>query len=369
MSKQLSMETKQQLLNQDDLFLPIKGIVGKAQISCNLSETPELPSHKTLDWVYEYDLAGEQHQYKVKEVLAYGETDYQHYAILDTYAYGKVLFLDGFVQSAQKDEHIYHECLIQPAMLSHPHPQKVLVIGAGEGASAREILYHPTVEKVVLIDLDQHLIEQVKTHLDTFHRGAFDHPKVELRFQDGYEYLQSCEEKFDVIVIDVVDAIEEGPAQKLYSREFYNYLRQHCLNNNGIVVVQSMEMNDVDLSDDWYVHREMVQSFKHVSSYATFVPSFWSKWRYTIASDDINVAALPSTLIQDRIQERRIEDNLLFFSAETFNAIMALSKQAKQRLQQVLAAPDHCSQEADISRHFIDWDPVSYLHHSRQKNL
>ena len=350
-------------------ILPIKGIVGHSQLCCKLSETPVLPENKTFDWVYEYDVAGEQHQYKVKSVLAYGETDFQHYAILDTYAYGKVLFLDGYVQSAQKDEHIYHECLIQPAMLSHPEPKKVLVIGAGEGASAREILYHPSVERVVLIDLDEELIQTVKQHMDTFHRGSFDHPKVELIFQDGYSFLKNTNERFDIVVIDVVDAIEEGPAQALYTREFYSFLKEKCLNPNGIVVVQSMELNDVDLNDDWHVHREMAQSFKHVCSYGTFVPSFWSKWRYTIASDDIDASKTSKDQIDQNILERDIDDKLLYFTGEVFESIKGLSKQARKTLNAALADPDSHLQEADLSKHFIDWDLGEFIEITKEKAI
>jgi len=346
-----------------------QAIVGETQHSCNLSKLMHLPKGKKFDWVYEYDNEGEQHQYKIQDTLAFGETAYQHYAILNTHAFGKVLFLDGYVQSAQKDEHIYHECLIQPAMLSHPNPKKVLVIGAGEGATAREILYHPSVERVVLIDLDEELINLCKTHLDTFHRGAFDHPKVELRFQDGYSYLKECGEQFDIIVIDVVDAIEEGPAQALYTREFYNFLRTECLTPDGLVVVQSMEMNDVDLHDDWHVHREMAQSFKHVCSYAAFVPSFWSKWRYTVASDTIDPNIITQEQLDQAIQVRGIDDKLNYFSGEVFTSLRGLSKQARKTLQLALAASSSIEKEADISKHFKDWDLDAYLVSTAKKQL
>lgn len=344
-------------------------IAGENQISCNLSTTHFLPKDAKLDWVYEYDNAGEQHQYRVKEVIAFGQSEFQHYAVLDTYAFGKTLFLDGYVQSAQKDEHIYHECLIQPAMLAHPDPKKVLVIGAGEGATAREILYHPSVERVVLIDLDEELINVCRDHLDTFHRGGFDHPKVELLFQDGYTYLENCNEQFDVIVIDVVDAIEEGPAQKLYTREFYRFLKDKCLTENGFVVVQSMELNDVDLYDDWHVHREMAQSFPHVCSYATFVPSFWSKWRYTIASDAIDANAITQEYLERVITERNLESRLNYFTGEVFPALRALGKQARRTLQQSLENPDSGDTEADISRHFQDWDLSDFMEYTKGKNL
>jgi len=344
-------------------------IAGDVQISCNMSKLAHLPKGKKLDWVYEYDNEGEQHHYKVDEILAIGETEYQHYAFLNTQAFGKILFLDGYVQSAQQDEHIYHECLIQPAILAHPSPKKALVIGAGEGATAREILYHPSIERVVLIDLDEELINLCKTHLFTFHRGAFDHPKVELVFEDGFSYLENTDERFDVIVIDVVDAIDEGPAQKLYTRDFYHFLKTRCLTANGIVVVQSMELNDVNLNDDWHVHREMTQSFNHVCSYATFVPSFWSKWRYTIASDFIDANLISQEQIDDVILERGIKGKLNYFSGEVFTSLRGLSKQARKTLEIALANANSMQQEADMSKHFKDWDLQAYLETTTNKDI
>ncbi|MDH5544021.1 MAG: methyltransferase domain-containing protein [Gammaproteobacteria bacterium] len=338
-------------------------------VARNLSEFPLIPGRNHPDWVYEYDNAGERHHFKIKEVIAAGETSFQSYAILDTYAYGKVLFLDGFVQSAQKDEHIYHESLIQPAMLSHAQPKSVLVIGAGEGASAREILYHPSVERVVLIDLDEELIQLCKSHLYTHHRGAFDHPKVELRFEDGYKYLKNTDEKFDIIVIDVVDAIEEGPAQALYTQEFYTFLKTHNLNPGGIVVVQSMELNDVDLNDDWHVHRELSLSFEHVCSYAAFVPSFWSKWRFTIASDALDFDQIAAAEIDEAIRNRAIEHRLNYMSGEVFESLRGLSKQARLTQRIALANAGKIQAEADISKHFQDWELGAYLESTRGKNL
>ena len=344
-------------------------IAGDQQYSCNLSQLKCLPKGKKLDWVYEYDNEGEQHHYKVDQILAIGETKFQHYAFLNAKAYGKVLFLDGYVQSAQKDEHIYHECLIQPAMLAHPLPKTALVIGAGEGATAREILYHPSIERVVLIDLDEELIDLCRTHLSTFHRGAFDHPKVELVFQDGYDYLENCDEKFDIVVIDVVDAIVEGPAQKLYTREFYHFLKTQFLTPNGIVVVQSMELNDVNLNDDWHVHREMTQIFNHVCSYATFVPSFWSKWRYTIANDSIDINKIARKQIDSTILERDIGKKLNYFSGEVFTSLRGLSKQARKTLESALENANATQQEADMSKHFKDWDLQAYLETTTNKSL
>jgi len=331
-----------------------------------LSEITTLAPGEKIEWVYEDDYGGEQHLYKIENTIAMGETEFQSYAIFDTTAFGIVLFLDGYIQSAQKDEFIYHESLVQPAMLAHPNPKKVLVIGAGEGATGREILYHPTVEQVVLIDLDKELIDLVRKHLKPIHQGAFDHPKVEVVFEDGYSYLKNSQEKFDVIIIDVVDAIEEGPAQKLYTREFYQFLKTDCLTKDGIVVVQSMEMNELDSRDDWHVYREMTHSFKHVCSYSSFVASFWAKWRYTIASDVIDANTITESQIDSVVSQRGIDKKLLYIDGETFCTMRGMSKIARKLLTKALNNQHSSNQEADLSDHFIDWDPDA--HRSLFKN-
>src|SRR5215470_852404 len=96
----------------------------------------------------------ETHQFGVKDILLSKQTAFQHVTILDTFEYGKMLVIDGRTQSAEDDEHIYHESLVHPALVAHPAPRRVLIIGGGEGATLREVLRHPSIERIVMVDID-----------------------------------------------------------------------------------------------------------------------------------------------------------------------------------------------------------------------
>ena len=158
--------------------------------------------------------------------------------ILDTETFGRCLVLDGKTQSTEADEHIYHEALVHPALLFHHKPESVFIGGGGEGATLREILHHNSVQRVVMVDLDGDVVELCRRHLPDHHHGAFDDARVELRHEDARQYLASCQESFDVIVLDLVDPIEGGPSYLLYTEEFYNIARSK-LRPGGILVTQA----------------------------------------------------------------------------------------------------------------------------------
>jgi len=150
---------------------------------------------------------------------------WQKIEILHTKVWGKVLFLDGKIQSAQIDEFIFHEALVHTPMFVHPAPHKVLVIGGGEGADLREILRHNTVDKVVMVDIDDELVYACKRYLPEWSCGAFDDPRVELHIDDGREWLTRCKDKFDVVIVDLTEPLEGGPSLKLFTREFYELVK------------------------------------------------------------------------------------------------------------------------------------------------
>jgi len=124
-------------------------------------------------WYVQNYIENYQMALKVKETLFVGRTKFQEIAIIDTYLYGKVLLLDGIVQTTEKDEFMYHEMLVHPAMVTHPHPRKVFIVGGGDGGAAREVLKHP-VEEVVLVDIDEGVIELCQKYFPQL--GRWDRP-------------------------------------------------------------------------------------------------------------------------------------------------------------------------------------------------
>ena len=146
--------------------------------------------------------------------------------------------MDGKTQSTERDEHIYHESLVHPAMLSHPNPRTVFIGGGGEGGTLREALSHRSVERAVMIDLDREVVELCRTYLPRHHQGSFDDPRVELLHQDAREYLANSRETFDVMVMDLVDPLEGGTAYLLYTTEYYDIIKAR-LGPQGVMVTQS----------------------------------------------------------------------------------------------------------------------------------
>lgn len=229
------------------------------------------------------DLFDEYH-YRAKSVVCSFRTPFQNVTVADTYSFGRALFLDGAIQSSEEDEALYHEMLVHPAMLMHDNPKKVLIIGGGEGATLREVLAYRDVTHAVMVDIDRDVVNCCREHLANWNYGAFEDPRAELHYRDGREYVETTEELFDVIIIDVVDMLDNGPAQHLYTKEFYRNLRE-CLRAGGILVVQALEFSFCDYKGHTAIHRTLQTAFSKVSSYQVCVPSFLANWGFILASD------------------------------------------------------------------------------------
>jgi len=139
--------------------------------------------------------------HRIEEVLYSGRTKFQSIQIIGTGSFGKCLVLDDKVQSAEVDEFIYHEALVQPAMITHPSPETVFITGGGEGATLREVLSHQTVKRAVMVDVDEGVIAACKRWLPNYSRGAFEDKRAELKHVDAREYLAKCREAFDIIMV------------------------------------------------------------------------------------------------------------------------------------------------------------------------
>lgn len=241
----------------------------------------------------------------IEEVIDAGKSEYQNYAFIRSRTFGKMLILDGQIQSSEEDEFIYHESLVQPAMVLHPAPKSVLIIGAGEGAAAREVLKAPTIERLVMVDLDAQVIAKTKQYLTEWHQGSFDDPRVQVVIADGKAFVENGEEKFDVIIVDVCDRLDEGAANELYTVDFYQKVKAR-LNPNGVVTVQSMELDLENCKDHATVYHMLAACFSHVNSYSIYVPSFWAAWGFVICSDDLNINLSSIETIDRTIAERKL---------------------------------------------------------------
>lgn len=186
-------------------------------------------------WLKESQIENAVMTYKAKETLVTKRTKYQELAIVDTYAFGKMLLLDGIVQTTIKDEFVYHEMITHIPLFTHPYPKKVLVVGGGDGGAVREILKHPSVEKVVLCEIDECVIEECKRFLPEI-SFALNNRKCQIFIGDGIKYVHEHKNEFDIIIVDSTDpfSIAEG----LFGGSFYKELYE-CLTYDGIFIAQT----------------------------------------------------------------------------------------------------------------------------------
>ena len=268
--------------------------------------------------------------YRVKRVLFSGQSKFQKIDILDLYAYGKTLFLDNKIQSAEIDEYIYHEALVQPAMFVHPEPKSALIIGGGEGATLREVLKHCTVEKAVMVDIDGELVDASRKYLPEWSAGAYEDPRSKLVIDDARKYIFETDEKFDVVISDLTEPLEEGPSKFLFTLEFYKKVHD-ILSENGVLVVQSGSAVQTynDLAASIYV--TLKELFNFVKVYTVYIESFQMLWAFTIASKSTD----PETIGLDDLENRRKVrgvGNLKFYLPKYHRGLFNIPRYLDERL-------------------------------------
>ncbi|RKZ00047.1 MAG: spermidine synthase [Candidatus Hydrothermota bacterium] len=272
-----------------------------------------------------------QFLYKVNKIYHHGRTELQTVDILDVGIYGKTLFLDGKIQSAAIDEAIYHEALVHPAMVTHPNPQNVLIAGGGEGATLREVLKHSSVKRAVMVDIDGELVELCRKYMPEWSQGAFEDPRTELVIGDAREYIFNSDEKFDVIISDLTEPLEEGPSMYLFTKEFYDAVKKR-LNDDGLLVVQSG-------SADIFYHQffanigaTLRELFPVVRGYHAFMFSFNMDWAFTIASKRYVPDALTAEDVERRLEERGVS-GLVFYHSELHRSLFVLPLYLKKSFE------------------------------------
>jgi spermidine synthase len=267
--------------------------------------------------------------HSITEVLYSGQTRFQSIEIIRTGSFGKCLVLDSKIQSSDVDEFIYHEALVQPAMLAHPRPENVFIAGGGEGATLREVLLHKTVTRAVMIDIDEEVISICKRFLPDYSQGAFEDRRVELRHVDARDYLAKSDEAFDIVIIDLTEPIEAGPAYLLYTREFYNLVQAH-LTADGIMSVQAGSAGLTELLSFASVYSTLKSVFPLVCPFQTDVPSFGGPWGFCLASRRINPVGLSVAQVDERIAARSL--SLKFYDGVSHQGMFGLPKYLRSEL-------------------------------------
>ncbi|CAL5434711.1 unnamed protein product [Camellia sinensis] len=286
--------------------------------------------HQNGSWFEEEIDVDLKWSFAINSVLHKGTSEYQDIVLLDTKRFGKVLVIDGKMQSAEVDEFIYHECLIHPALLCHPNPKKVFIMGGGEGSAAREALKHRAVEKVVMCDIDQEVVDFCRRYL-TANKQAFGNKKLNLVINDAKAELEERKEKYDIIVGDLADPVEGGPCYQLYTKSFYDQILKPKLNHNGIFVTQAGPAGVFTHKEVFSsIYNTIKQVFKYVLAYTAHVPSFADTWGWVMASDQ--PFCIDAGEIDKKIEER-IVGELLYLNGASLLSSSILNKTVSKTLK------------------------------------
>ena len=281
-------------------------------------------------WIADYLTPSDIYYHAIHKVLVHKHTQYQELWIVDCGTYGKGLILDGVWQSSSGDDFIYHETLVHPACVNQGGPRRVLVLGGGEGATIREALKWKTVEKVVMVDLDAEVVAACKEHLPEMHQGAFDDPKVSLVIQDAVQYLEDTVNEWDVIISDLTDPIEHGPAFKLFTKEYFEKARA-ALRPGGYFLVQAGPVSPPSMGMHIRLVSTLKAVFKHAHSYHIHVPCLGHPWGFILAGDS-PIETRPDPEAVNKLLTEKTNGNFKMFDGITLLGLMQSPKHIRDAI-------------------------------------
>lgn len=241
------------------------------------------PRHLSKDIIWEEQTPASGLYFKVKKWLHRQQSRFHRIEVIENETYGRVLLLDGLVQTTEADEFFYHEMLVQPALHCHPEPERVLIIGGGDGGALKEVLKHP-VKKVIMVEIDERVIE-VGRKFFPWLESCLKDERAEIILADGNDYITTTKEKFDIILVDSSDPI--GPSEILHRQEFFLKLKK-IMRPRAIIAAQSGSV---------FFQRESIRQKRHFLEAMFYYTHFYLSpmptypgglWCYAFLSDRIN---------------------------------------------------------------------------------
>ncbi len=284
-----------------------------------------------IEWIR----PGEACLREIRRVIASVDTGLQKIDVVELDGVGKAVVIDGKLQSSLSDEHWYHEALVHPVLLAHPCPEKVLVVGGGEGATLREVLKHKCVRHAVMVDIDAGMVKLAQKHLTEWHQGSMKSPRVDIVVADGRAFIEAQKpETFDAVILDLVDPTEGGPAAKLYTVEFYKQVHR-ILKKPGVMVTQATSPT---LTPEVFtkIHAAVKTVFEKTVAYTTYVRSYNGLWGFIAAGKGVDPK--PPTQTLEKIGEK-IEGKLRFYDKDTHVWMFTLPKPLRKLLEQETEPP------------------------------
>jgi spermidine synthase len=237
------------------------------------------------------------------DTLVDEQSEFQRIELHVTPQFGKLLRLDGRNQCSEAEAFVYHEAMVHPAATAHPEPRDVLIVGGGDGGVVAEVLRHPSVQSVQVVEIDRRVVEVSREHLEAIHGGAFDDPKVDLTTADGAKHLATADRTWDLILLDVTDG--DGPGESMYERALFEDCRSR-LRPNGFVVAHI----DAPFGRPDYLrrhYRALRAVFPSVRMQLIHVP-LYGELAMVVCAVDADVLDVDADEIEERLRERKITD-------------------------------------------------------------
>jgi spermidine synthase len=268
-------------------------------------------------------------RHDVSRILIDEQTEFQRLQIVESPTLGRALILDEKWQSSTSDAHIYHEPLVHGAMLHHalandrPGPRSVLIAGGGDWMSAREALRWKSVERVVLAEIDQRVLDASRYHFPEFHAGCEDDPRLEVIVGDATAVLDEASSsdrtRFDVIIGDLSDPIEEGPAADLFTVEAYQ--RVHAaLTPGGVFATQAGGVAPAEVAAHARTRARLHRVFERAFTAIAPVQIFGTPLGLCFASD-APIDPSPSPERANRIMGANEIVDTQYLDAQTFSRL------------------------------------------------
>ena len=245
---------------------------------------------------------------RASKQLGEWQTRFQKMQIYETPQYGKLFRLDGYNMTSEKEEFVYHENLVHPALTVHAAPKKALIVGGGDGGSSEEVLKHPSVESVTMVEIDADVIQVAKEHFQAVHNGVFDNPKLTVRVDDGMK-----------IALDLNDPV--GPAAALYSLEFFQQLRTALALGGALTLHLGSPVAQPQRVAE--LAQRLNSVFRIVRVYTMYIPLYGSLWAMAVCSDKLDPKSFTADEIDRRIDARKLQE-LRFYNGETHEGVFAL---------------------------------------------
>jgi len=246
-------------------------------------------------------------------------SDFQAVEVHDTVPFGKLFRLDGHFMTSEKDEFFYHENLVHPAALTHPAPARALIVGGGDGGSAEELFKHPSIESITLAEIDASVVAISRKYLAAVHRGALDDPRLTLRIGDGFQFVRSGSERYDLIVLDLTDP--GGPSEALYTPDFYRACAARLERGGAMTLHIASPIAHPDRIRATLA--SLRQAFPVVTPYLTSIPLYGGLWMMACASATLDPGTLTAAEVDRRIAARRLGD-LRYYNGAMHRAALAL---------------------------------------------